>query len=184
MRPGADEGYAAAVAAERGDPVADRVASARAAARRSGSGAAASTRSRAGSASRRARCDDAHGRGARGGERGRRRDRRRRPRARRVRPRRPVRRAFPVDRAVRGDRRQHDARRGRDRRPARQGRVPSASRRARTTASPGRCDPAHTRFDGDLAIALATGAVEANLDRVRSGRPPTSSAEAVRGAPG
>ena len=27
--------------------------------------------------------------------------------------------------------------------------------------------PAHTRFDGDLAIALATGAVEAHLDRLR-----------------
>jgi L-aminopeptidase/D-esterase-like protein len=27
--------------------------------------------------------------------------------------------------------------------------------------------PAHTRFDGDLAVAVATGAVEANLDRVR-----------------
>lgn len=27
--------------------------------------------------------------------------------------------------------------------------------------------PAHTRFDGDLAVAVATGAVEANLDRLR-----------------
>ena len=30
--------------------------------------------------------------------------------------------------------------------------------------------PAHTRFDGDLAIALATGAVEAHLDRLRVDR--------------
>jgi L-aminopeptidase/D-esterase-like protein len=28
--------------------------------------------------------------------------------------------------------------------------------------------PAHTRYDGDLAITLATGAVEANLDRLRA----------------
>ena len=27
--------------------------------------------------------------------------------------------------------------------------------------------PAHTRFDGDLAVAVATGAVGANLDRLR-----------------
>ena len=27
--------------------------------------------------------------------------------------------------------------------------------------------PAHTRFDGDVSIALATGLVETNLDRLR-----------------
>ena len=28
--------------------------------------------------------------------------------------------------------------------------------------------PSHTRFDGDLAIVLATGAVEAHVDRIRA----------------
>ena len=28
--------------------------------------------------------------------------------------------------------------------------------------------PAHTRFDGDLTIALATGRIEAHLDRLRA----------------
>ena len=61
-------------------------------------------------------------------------------------------------------------------------RVPSRSRRARTTASRGRCIPPHTRFDGDLAIALATGAVEAHLDRLRVVAADVV-AEAIRTAP-
>jgi L-aminopeptidase/D-esterase-like protein len=43
--------------------------------------------------------------------------------------------------------------------------------------------PAHTRFDGDLAIALASGAVEANLDRLRIVASDLV-AEAIRLAPG
>ena len=42
--------------------------------------------------------------------------------------------------------------------------------------------PAHTRFDGDLAIALATGAVEAHLDRLRVAAADVV-AEAIRVAP-
>ena len=42
--------------------------------------------------------------------------------------------------------------------------------------------PAHTRFDGDLAIALATGSVETNLDRVRAVAADVV-AEAIRIAP-
>ena len=42
--------------------------------------------------------------------------------------------------------------------------------------------PAHTRFDGDLAIALATGAVEAHLDRLRAVAAEVV-AEAIRMAP-
>ncbi len=41
--------------------------------------------------------------------------------------------------------------------------------------------PAHTRFDGDLTIALATGKVEAQLDRVRAARADVVAA-AIRGA--
>ena len=43
--------------------------------------------------------------------------------------------------------------------------------------------PAHTRFDGDLSIALATGVVEANLDRLRLVASDLV-AEAIRVAPG
>jgi L-aminopeptidase/D-esterase-like protein len=43
--------------------------------------------------------------------------------------------------------------------------------------------PAHTRFDGDLAIVLATGAVEAHLDRLRT-TAADAVAEAIRRAPG
>jgi L-aminopeptidase/D-esterase-like protein len=43
--------------------------------------------------------------------------------------------------------------------------------------------PAHTRFDGDLAIAVATGAVEANLDRLRLAASDVV-ADAIRAAPG
>ena len=43
--------------------------------------------------------------------------------------------------------------------------------------------PAHTRFDGDLAITLATGAVEAHLDRLRATAADVV-AEAIRLAPG
>ncbi len=42
--------------------------------------------------------------------------------------------------------------------------------------------PAHTRFDGDLTIALATGAVETNLDRLRAAAADVV-AEAIRIAP-
>jgi L-aminopeptidase/D-esterase-like protein len=42
--------------------------------------------------------------------------------------------------------------------------------------------PAHTRFDGDLAIAAATGAVEAHLDRLRIAAAEVV-AEAIRVAP-
>ena len=42
--------------------------------------------------------------------------------------------------------------------------------------------PAHTRFDGDLAIALATGRTEAHLDRVRAAAAEVV-AEAIRAAP-
>jgi L-aminopeptidase/D-esterase-like protein len=42
--------------------------------------------------------------------------------------------------------------------------------------------PAHTRFDGDLTIALATGAVEAHLDRLRAVAADVV-AEAIRIAP-
>ncbi|MDQ1467354.1 MAG: hypothetical protein QOH10_1769, partial [Actinomycetota bacterium] len=43
--------------------------------------------------------------------------------------------------------------------------------------------PAHTRFDGDLAIALATGTVETQLDRLRAVAAELV-AEAIRIAPG
>jgi L-aminopeptidase/D-esterase-like protein len=43
--------------------------------------------------------------------------------------------------------------------------------------------PAHTRFDGDLAIAVATGGVEANLDRLRLAAADVV-ADAIRAAPG
>jgi L-aminopeptidase/D-esterase-like protein len=43
--------------------------------------------------------------------------------------------------------------------------------------------PAHTRFDGDLAIALATGSVETNLDRLRVAAADLV-ADAIRIAPG
>ena len=43
--------------------------------------------------------------------------------------------------------------------------------------------PAHTRFDGDLAIALATGGVETHLDRLRVIAADLV-AEAIRAAPG
>jgi L-aminopeptidase/D-esterase-like protein len=43
--------------------------------------------------------------------------------------------------------------------------------------------PAHTRFDGDLAIALATGTVEAQLDRLRAVAADVV-AEAIHRAPG
>jgi L-aminopeptidase/D-esterase-like protein len=43
--------------------------------------------------------------------------------------------------------------------------------------------PAHTRFDGDLAIALATGIVETQLDRLRMVATELV-AEAIRSAPG
>ena len=43
--------------------------------------------------------------------------------------------------------------------------------------------PAHTRFDGDVAIALATGTAEANLDRLRATAADVV-AEAIRAAPG
>jgi len=43
--------------------------------------------------------------------------------------------------------------------------------------------PAHTRFDGDLAIALATGTVEAHLDRLRALTADVV-AESIRLAPG
>jgi L-aminopeptidase/D-esterase-like protein len=42
--------------------------------------------------------------------------------------------------------------------------------------------PAHTRFDGDLAIAAATGNVEAHLDRLRIAAAEVT-AEAIRAAP-
>ena len=42
--------------------------------------------------------------------------------------------------------------------------------------------PAHTRFDGDLAISLATGVVETNLDRLRAVAADVA-AEAIRIAP-
>jgi len=42
--------------------------------------------------------------------------------------------------------------------------------------------PAHTRFDGDLTIALATGVVEANVDRLRA-VVATIVADAIRVAP-
>jgi L-aminopeptidase/D-esterase-like protein len=42
--------------------------------------------------------------------------------------------------------------------------------------------PAHTRYDGDLSIALATGAVEVQLDRLRAVAADVV-AEAIRGAP-
>jgi len=42
--------------------------------------------------------------------------------------------------------------------------------------------PAHTRYDGDLAVTLATGAVEANLDRLRAVAADVV-AEAIRRAP-
>jgi L-aminopeptidase/D-esterase-like protein len=42
--------------------------------------------------------------------------------------------------------------------------------------------PAHSRFDGDLTIALATGTVEANLDRLRAVAADVV-AEAIRAAP-
>ena len=42
--------------------------------------------------------------------------------------------------------------------------------------------PAHTRFDGDVAIALATGTVEAHLDRLRAVAADVV-AEAIRVAP-
>jgi L-aminopeptidase/D-esterase-like protein len=43
-------------------------------------------------------------------------------------------------------------------------------------------NPSHTRFDGDLTIALATGTTEANLDRVRAVAADVV-AEAIRVAP-
>jgi L-aminopeptidase/D-esterase-like protein len=43
--------------------------------------------------------------------------------------------------------------------------------------------PAHTRFDGDLAVALATGAVETHLDRLRVIAADLV-ADAIRSAPG
>ena len=43
--------------------------------------------------------------------------------------------------------------------------------------------PSHTRFDGDLAIALATGSVETHLDRLRVVAADLV-AEAIRAAPG
>ena len=43
----------------------------------------------------------------------------------------------------------------------------TCSPRARTTAWPRAIHPSHTRYDGDLAFALATGAVDAHLDRLR-----------------
>ena len=61
---------------------------------------------------------------------------------------------------------QHDARRRRDRRRSTSS-AATSSRRARTTGWRGRCIPSHTRFDGDLAIALATGGVETHFDRLR-----------------
>jgi L-aminopeptidase/D-esterase-like protein len=42
--------------------------------------------------------------------------------------------------------------------------------------------PAHTRFDGDLTITLATGAIETNLDRLRAVAADLV-AEAIRSAP-
>ena len=42
--------------------------------------------------------------------------------------------------------------------------------------------PAHTRFDGDCSLALATGAVDANLDRLRAATADVV-AEAIRRAP-
>lgn len=41
--------------------------------------------------------------------------------------------------------------------------------------------PAHTRFDGDLAVAVATGAVDAHLDRLRHGAALVT-ADAIRSA--
>ncbi len=43
--------------------------------------------------------------------------------------------------------------------------------------------PSHTRFDGDLAIALATGGVETHLDRLREVAAELA-ADAIRAAPG
>src|SRR5579862_2233094 len=43
-------------------------------------------------------------------------------------------------------------------------------------------NPSHTRYDGDLAIAFATGTAEANLDRVRAVAADVV-AEAIRAAP-
>jgi L-aminopeptidase/D-esterase-like protein len=42
--------------------------------------------------------------------------------------------------------------------------------------------PAHTRYDGDLALAVSTGAVEANLDRLRVAAADVV-ADAIRSAP-
>jgi L-aminopeptidase/D-esterase-like protein len=42
-------------------------------------------------------------------------------------------------------------------------------------------EPSHTRFDGDLVIAVATGMVEAHLDRLRAAATEVV-AEAVRSA--
>ena len=69
----------------------------------------------------------------------------------------------------------------RHRRPLHEGRTASCSPRAATTAWPGRSHPSHTRFDGDLVVAVATGVVEAHLDRLRVAATEVV-AEAVRSA--
>ncbi len=77
--------------------------------------------------------------------------------------------AFPTPAPFEEDasRAQHDVVRRCHRRRVRQGRVRPRRAAARTTGSPVRLRPAHTRFDGDLAIAVATGVVEVHLDRLR-----------------
>ena len=85
------------------------------------------------------------------------------------------------DRRWRGVERKHHARGRRHRRPAARRSSATCSPRAPTTAWPGRIHPSHTRFDGDLVFAVATGVVDAHLDRLRVGSP-RSSAEAVRDA--
>ena len=182
--PGADDGYAAAAMAARDEPLAVGPRRRRRAARRSGSGAGANTRCRAGSASRSARVDDAHVVRARGRQRGRRRHRCRRRRsspARRAPPDAP---GFPTPRAVRGEGAQHDAR-GR-RRPTRvldKVGVPPAraerARRPRPRAAP-RAHPLRRR----PRVRVARPARSKPTSTACASRPPTSSPQPIRDAPG
>ena len=176
-------GYAAAAPRPRRDH-ADRVGSAPGGARRSASGGAASTRSPAASAPRPRACDDAHvvafavvnavgdvigdrrvacvaGSTAPAGAPG-----------------------FPVDRAVRGEARGAATRRSWWSSPTPCSTRPRAisSRRARTTASPGRCGRRTPASTATSRSRSRPGAVEAHLDRLRVVAADVV-AEAIRVAP-
>ena len=85
---------------------------------------------------------------------------------------------FPHRRAVRA----HDACGDRDERAAAPSWSAVCSPRARITAWPGPIHPSHTRHDGDVAFAVATGEVEVpQFDRLRVLATEVT-AEAVRAA--